>query len=592
MRNVLLILVITLLTYLRAGDPEVAQALSIDDDHLAFYSHLYKTPEAFRCVPWEKCPYRFAFASIQNSVPALLFKYAGIPPEFFSVLFVWLQNVLLIFALLRFCKILFSNRDHALVAALITYLAQPWSWNLAYYPSFLYTNYPGQLAMPFVLFAGAALIEKKSMQLFFSLLLTGLIHPSFGIYVFCIAALYTLVTLKESARLKQWGLLAAAQALALLPTFLTAGGGGGTPLSYEEKLAAVLHNPHYIPWQNEIFWTWSLPTLGGVIFLALWALKRQPKFVWFVKCLLTLLFCFGLGHFVAAKIGFIPLIQLVPLRASALVSTFLFPLALSGLLKCFDSDSRLERFAAAQIVLMHASFSSGLLWVPILVLFLPKKSAGVRFGVAALLLWNLSLLGANRLTYTPGLEMIGHVSVTLSRLGISQFTRAEFLVGVFTALLFAFWPRGEKRVVSLGVALLAVAFFVGPKAQKLEAGRDLFLAQKWARENTPPGTTFLVEKPPWSAYSLRPAVRANNNPFGYFVYTGTKEIKAKADFLQSLYAEQKVTRYGELPQEALLRLAAKEEAGYIVRRVAEPLQLPESYRNDSLVVYRVNDSAH
>ena len=88
-------------TYLVIGDLGVRLANTSTDDGLVAYAYFYKYPELFARDAHMLNFGRAALASMLNWLPAVLFKYAAVPPEIFYWGFTFLQNILLALAMYR-----------------------------------------------------------------------------------------------------------------------------------------------------------------------------------------------------------------------------------------------------------------------------------------------------------------------------------------------------------------------------------------------------------------------------------------------------------------------------------------------------------
>jgi hypothetical protein len=160
-------------------------------------------------------------------------------------------------------------------------------------------------------------------------------------------------------------------------------------------------------------------------------------------------------------------------------------------------------------------------------------------------------------------------------------------------------------VIALVAILLSLTMY---KAIRIGQETDLpllrsnYLAQIWARDNTATDAVFITYWTPWRTVSLRRTV--NPAVAVLYVYTGDQRAKQFDDDILTFYgldhAREKLSfeelfaaenaAYAGLNEAGILRLSRQFGGDYIVRSVTEPLNFPEAYRNDQLVIYRLNAS--
>ena len=164
-------------TYLLIGDFGVRLANTSTDDGLVAYAYFYRYPELFARDAHMLNFGRAALASMLNWLPALLFKYAAVPPELLFWAFTFLQSVLLAVAMYRLAMVMVANREAALIAAVFTLAWQPHWWNAALFADLYWMPYGAWSALPFFLFAGAFALQLRLVPTVLGLFVGGLIHP-------------------------------------------------------------------------------------------------------------------------------------------------------------------------------------------------------------------------------------------------------------------------------------------------------------------------------------------------------------------------------------------------------------------------------
>ena len=127
--------------------------------------------------------------------------------------------------------------------------------------------------------------------------------------------------------------------------------------------------------------------------------------------------------------------------------------------------------------------------------------------------------------------------------------------------------------------------------------RANYEAQAWARYNTAEDAVFIVYGMPWRTVSLRRVV--NPHKSGSYFYSRSRAAKQLDDEYLTFYGLETVYQgmtadeynkvesaaYLSLDEAGVLRLARRFGGDYIVRSVDHPLEFPEAYRNERLVIY-------
>ena len=362
--------------------------------------------------------------------------------------------------------------------------------------------------------------------------------------------------------------------------------------------------------------------------------------------------------------GEIPkLIQLVPLRATLLFVLFSLPLVMLYLSEKLKSKQFMTRWATALVLLSLAVFASGLLWGPLAALLFHELSvvklrAGYRpaltrwirrLGHVVLVAWTglilfaagSALLHASTIPYSailsaliPGVRitfrsyfflffivatsaLLGTIGYTANRVLASLKRSTNFIeansfpVMILAVLLasivvFKSWEMGaaattQPTIISNYMSRLSSVF--GRSWQRDNQWYNgNFMAQVWARDNTPEDAVFITYRLPWRTISQRRSVDPRVSQT--YIYAGSRQGKRFDDEYLAFYgfdqSFQKMSfdeliraenaAYSKLDEAGILRLAHQFGGDYIVRSITEPLKFPEVYRNDQFVIYKLTAS--
>jgi hypothetical protein len=367
----LLLLLLSGLMVLRTGDFGVRLAMN-DDIVPVSYAYYWEQPARFSRDILSTYARDYTLSSLSNWLPALLLRAIDLPPETSAWALLYLQNVLLGLAIWRYTRLVTRQAGLAWLAVLFAYAAQPWCWNLANYASKLFAPYPGQLALPILLFAACAVWEGRRGWAVGWLALGGLIHPSLTLYMLAIVGLYWLWPGRRDLRPLDWLIaLAGVAAVCVAPAFylrLT----GGEAVSRAELMRVLLDNLHATPWRHGATFAASALSFAGGVVLGLAGLRSSNEgrlSIWLaatgVACVL-----FALVQAAGLLLASPLLLQLIPLRATLFLPVLALPFIVRYLAARATGRSFVARWAAVALLLLAAAFVYGLAWGPLAALIL------------------------------------------------------------------------------------------------------------------------------------------------------------------------------------------------------------------------------
>lgn len=587
-----------IVTVLLVGNFSVRIANGNSDNVPVIYVNYMKNPLKYKGDVIETFADQMTLASTLNSVTVYANKYLGIPSEIPSGLFVFLQNVLLGFAFLVYMTKLLPKKTHPAlwIVPIAIFLAAPWVWNISWYPDMTYIPYAGHLAAPFLVLAGAFVLGNQLSWAFVFLAIGALVHPSQTLHLSAILFFYWVLQLRDVRKLaRPIGGLVAIGILCVVPALILAG-PGFNPVSNAEIMPTILSNKHFVPWQNSVFWGWELPSTIGIALMALWVghhltfLKEKHRH--FIYSNVAAAVLLSLAHIAAVHFQIVQVIQLCPLRVTVLTALFLAPIVFTYYVEKFLSKSAGVRMVGAGNLLFHSIFSFGFFWGPFLSLMLTDKKKTARRGVTFYVVWcALFLAAARAFVSTPFAEMAGNVRYILGPGIMTQFTPIRFIFLCILSGLLAI-VSGKNQKWGNGLLLLFVSgcliFKSYQSGAQTEEGflKANYLAQVWASKNTLDSAIFLVDKDnPWRPLSERRVVNVRCE--GMHMYTRNRQSKEFCDAVARFYKSENLTLDAPLGDSQILRFAALFGGDFAVRRASEPLALPEAYRNDGMIIYKL-----
>jgi hypothetical protein len=592
-------------TTLLIGDFGVRLANTSTDDGLVAIAYFFKYPELFaqdrQLGGWAPV----ALASMLNWLPAIAFKYAGLPPEVFYWLFTYLQNILLATAMYRLAVATVQSREVALISAVFALAFRPHWWNAGLFGDLDWMPYGAWMALPFLVYAGAFAFERRLRITAAMLLVGGLIHPVLGLFASAMVATFWFLSLMLEGRLDRlvapMAVLGAVSVTFALPVVLAR--AGLEQAGDSQVLAVVLKNGHAIPWANPgcsycmplfVKSLVAVPAVAALALTAAWHGASHPRLRLFLLACVLVALGACLLHVLAYFAGNATVLPLVSTRSTILLLAFAVPPAVSlGWRVLTTAPSPVSRFFACYVMTlpMPAALVAGMLG-----LAGPAKAAGLAL---------LSLLLARAIPGAGGwidANVIGRfmdtalVPVLLGPSG----TRVQIFFIAVSALLA--WRAGRRKVErpigALVIALVApliiyllVSNYQAGRTSTSGEARDYYEVQAWARSSTPAEATFIVWQTSvyegWRNFTHRARVSQPGCSF----YLCSKASVAEGEKAKEFFAQHGNAGYAGLDTKGLKAFARVYGGDYVVRRKSWPkVDLPIAYENRAYVVHDLRQS--
>ena len=577
-----------------------------DDNGAVFYAYLYRHAQEFERDPFGHPGIHWLWGSICFWLPVLAQNYVGLSADIPDAIFYFLQITLLGLAVLILTWLVSRSWITAFASMALSYLAQPWSWNLAAYGASVDLPFYTGLAFALGGLAGAAFLARRWNMAWLLTIAVALVHPVIACDLLIMLAAWAMLGIKQW---RAWARPAVGARLAILiglcgMPFLIRFGFTESLISAHEQWESVSKHMHSVPWGNTPLFR-QMATIVLDFFVVAACCWRQ---------LLTLpsdrrrfLTAAVLGTLAASLVQVIGVALKIPafaltmgLRSFSTLILFIWPFVFAILF----SRELLRRwhvcFSMALLALVFYQMNGGL---PLfhLVLFgatmqLPDRFFAHRRAVYVALLAALPL-ALIPLGYGPWLFLRGPADISV------EFYLFALIGSFLFAELFNLPGAGNAMRAASMAGLLVFAFF---RAQSLGAETrspaivELRAAQLWARNNTSPGTLFLTNYD-WRTVSHRPAVMLLPN-LTEEIYTPFRAIRDRNLFLFRLYGiadawrEMPIYRiigasdagYRRLTGADFVALSQRFGASYLVRASDEPeLHFPIAYRNDAFRIYRL-----
>lgn len=622
-------------TVLLSGDFQVRLANSGGDDGPVAYALFVKAPEHFVSDAWLQNWQHIAGGTMQNWLPALLFKYLNVPPAFSAIALVFLQSILLGWAVFHLTMVLTGRREVGWLAVCFVAYAKPYVWNLACFGDLSWMPYAGHLALPFLIYAVACALEDRVLPMAAALLLGALFHPAVALYVMAMIGAYELWENRHENVLKavglRGGLMAAVAVLSLIPMQIAMRGAALIPA--DDMLPQTLINAHALPWMDPRYFRSMLRNaVHFVPFAALGALALQRKgaapriraFWW-----TALAVCAGLCalHYLSVALRLGVVVRTIGTRSTLLVMILSVPPVMAACADRIGSRPRLAGWVIAGMLLLPrpAMMLAALLCLaaaedvrlPRFLRLGPARRALLGSGVSVAVLMAIAALcpqiGAGsalrryfflgRARYRTQVAFVITTLCAAERMWAIE-SRERLRQWLKRPLQFRAIPTSAAVIYAVCAVMASLALAdsrtVGRRAVT-DMTRAYLDAQRWAREETPTTASFiLVNASPshsWRSYAHRPLVSAYCTQH---YYVCTMRAKAYDDRLRAFYS-----RYGTVTDEMMLRndltrlILMLDEHGwtefaqefggdYLVWRTDEAsFKFPVAYSNDHFTVYKI-----
>ncbi len=450
-------------------------------------------------------------------------------------------------------------------------------WNFSHfgYPS---TVYAANVAIP-VFWAGLYWFTRNEGAGCALLSLGALIHPSFGLQVVFVAALFCFINPETRFKWKKLlFLLLPAFCATALPSFLLFA-DHFPRVSNTELLRALCLNSHAAPWDDQA-WEFTLPLMISFLLLAalsfsFWKKLGDQYFYLLVSA------CVGAGvlslSHIAGHVLKIPqMIQLMGLRSPALIAMLLLPI----LFLFFDAQLCSGNFGSrflAGFILLHIVVARpyGLDKAPILLLaaslFFSGRGAGRNYQIIRGVLLFISLAWVALWTYYVWHEPVpfsqAFIDARVKPWSILDYVKANYIIDrephialakkIFvsvSALVLASIPLLDRfkikwsalaQQILLSIFLLTALLGASLKTSRdlgSQRNQDLYAAGIWAKQNTSRETLFISTDYSWRAFSERSLFYPG--PELYFYYRPDSRIKKIDDFMIQLLGLKKAYETG------------------------------------------------
>jgi hypothetical protein len=607
----LLVAVALALTGIAVGDVWVRLANTHADDGPILSVLLLNDPARFDGDIVATYAGAAARATIQNWLPAIAARWAGVSPERFAIVLTYAQNVLPPVAMFFFARAIGLGGLRAMIAAAIVLALDPFSWNLANYVSLTTVPYAGTLVVTPMLLAFTASARDRRLRCMASLLLTALVHPSIGVYATLVVAVDRLMRQRDGVGGEDrrgataWlgALVVPLMAAIIPPLVLRAGADALAPGQLFEGMA---RNIHMHPWATQPLWSRELLTLLAVAALATYAVRcrmapPRARRLWLASIAVAV--ALALIHVIAWHARIALVVQLIPMRATLCFAFVSVPLIAATLLDGLAAvgASLATRTATLLAVLMLEIYGSGLALglIPLVTDRRRRTSRIVMTGLLALTVVAVPAAWVTRVS-APGT--------------VGAYAAASVSLSVVLALALGAWLRRRAAALRhrrrasavLLLGLLVAVAGLKARSQGRTASEPLARAnldaQRWARRHTADDAIFIVRDVPWRTISRRRAVTpraarlyvysasAATKAFddAYLDFFGLRE-EAPALDADSLERLQRIA-FQRLTATDIGRLAERFGGDYVVRLRAEPVALPIAYANDALLVYAIPTS--
>lgn len=612
-------------TYLLIGDLGVRLANTSSDEGLVAFSYFLKFPERFAQDEGLRYWAPAALASMMNWLPALLFKYAGVPPEFFYGLFVYAQNILLALAMYRLAMVMTGSRESALISAIFTLAFRPHWWNMGLFADIDWMPYGAWLALPFLIYAGAYALDQRTTKMTCMLLIGGLVHPILGLFAGAIFGAYWLLLSSRERSLQKAAIPLAALVVTVV-TFLL-------PVIYvklgleevhaSQILGAILKNWHALPWANPdcsycmpLFVRSMLivPIIAALALVAARHPSMHDRLRLFMPVAVAVVFAACVFHFAAYLMRDPTLLRLVSSRSTILLLVFSVPPVIALAWGAFRDVGAFKRIIAGSFMMLPSP-ATGLAFL----LTQPLMSGGdfgkclsrVIYAAGAFLFVLMAVRFVPLLReYVDPLLVDQWVPLAYKpqffnyhSWGLKLPALAVTIAGVvFLAMV---WRSGHVRqkkyslapqggglspsaafiLVLLGVYLLFTNYKSGLAGTSGEA-REYYEVQAWARISTPESAMFVVAEASvyesWRNYTHRARV----SPGGCGFYVCSKAGLERSKEVSAFFAQKGYSSIAALDTNGLRLFAETFGGDYVVRRRSwQALELPVVFENEGYVVY-------
>lgn len=561
---------------LRVGDWQMRLAMVSGDDSMEAVAIYFARPSEFAADAYIQAWSPIAMASAVSWIPALAYRYLHIHPLLFFKLFTVGQTVGLALAMFQFAFIVTRSQLSAWLTAALTLAWQPVNWNLALVGGLEWMPYANWVSLPFLVYAFSAAIRDLRLRSYASLLAGALVHPIMGALATVTVVAYFGV---DGLAARDWRRMLppaaaaiAIAALSVLPLWLASRGVAFAP---DDQTRVLLDNQHVRPWGAVYPYGISSFVSSALCIASLVALANTRSRFFAVTLVITC--AMTAAHFLAVVLAVPQAMSVIASRSTILLVLVALPFVAQAVWNAIRT-----REPAAIIAVVMVLFRTNAVTLLAATLAIRAGRVGAFIG-AAVAIAAVVPRGATLGAATPwllGFQNLLSFSWTLALAGLA----AAFLV-----------PRSIAAAAVVVVAMLGSAALGAWRGER-ELGKPLYAdyaaAQIWARDHTPPASTFtLLQTVPemsWRSLSERPVVAAGG------IFTAYRKAMVAADYntrLNAFFARTGAdgdSKLRTLDESYWRAFAAEFGADYLVRPAAWPaLAFTEAYRNDSFRIYRI-----
>lgn len=592
----LALLLFTTLCLLRVGNRDVRTANAIADDHPVVWANYAKNPAQWAGDPIQIQSEFFLKATLQNRLVSFLYSRFGVSPEWLTDLQVWIQNVGLGLALLFLCRFLDPRPVFYWTAAVAVFIAHPWAINLAYFPDVYFVPYAAHLALPFLIVGLTAFLLDRQRLFLAALFPAAVIHPLQTMHLLMILFPTLLFSFDRRGQwLRYLGYFAAIAFVTMLPPFFLGAFRpiSGATLTNSELLAALLPNGHVTPWNVPMIRAWVFPTFLGFFVTAIFSVRQEngDGLRPLLKGCAVATLVGGLVQGAAAYWGWPSVLLATTLRCTVIVAVVLLAIVVVKALRATEGISFGGRWFALLAILFQMYSGFGVFWAQWTAMLGGGRFLNPRRLTVATVLWTAALLMAGRPLRALGWENATQAIRTFLA-PAAGFDSTILLVSLVLAagLAFAAWPSRyrSQAILAVVVGLALLMHYRGGRETRSGPLFEIYRMQKWAKDNTPPGTLFLsMTRWNWRGISERPVLFVDVGPQTIVPYWRDRRLSEWNRKIGETFH-----RYGQdldlMGEVEILQLNENFGAAYLLRSpTSASLFFRECFRNSAGVIYEL-----
>jgi hypothetical protein len=612
-----IVFIVVFLYCIKIGNSEMRMALSSSDDNPINNIRPLLDPDRFQIDALMVYNSKFAISSAFTLIPLFLTKI-GITAGLIWNLLMIMQVILMFVSSRYLMRSITQDRLSVYIFWAFIIFCKPYFFNLAGISDLDYQPYAFWFALPLALFSLGSLIRGNNWFMALFCLLTYCLHPSTGVLLLGFLLIYFLA-FKKRIEAINLSILAVIPVLSFTTFLYNFDGNTKTP---DLILNGLKNNYHLIYWNPLTSPSPSFAIYVWALFLSLSfavnsyykgqanseVLKLFNTFgIYVITCVVL--------QFVSTKLGFLPIMSLVPTRISAVFVILGFAIFISkvvseikagnnsGILNlaiCIYPSPYLLTIIGGEKFFERRTFQDVFKLIKSICLFLMFMTLtgynNLEFFNGSSL-WTSHLIDLTQfdigtvirsgLTTRPlmltALFLLLIIFFTVKELGLFR-SRAIFfrnIMLIFSGLLFL-------MVVTIGTQVQYQYSFQSNQFSKQKVS-DLVQAQKWARENTGKQESFIVTpngiQTPWRTLSERPVI----SPFYVAGLYGNNQKAAR--YTEKIMDYLDVHSGNLVAEENLCDFVSSFGGSYVVldnsQAILEISPLFPVYKNSSYTIYRI-----